>query len=101
MDGFHDRIYEYLSAFIPRVEKLNPQHKVIMLVSHAAPVVALARGLRGDRELPLRVGCCSLTEFVRKEGEDWKVIGGWKARKLASWAHLKDGASREWGFADL
>ena len=73
-----------------------------MLVSHAATVIALARSLCGDRGLPLRVGCCSLTEFARKEGDqDWKVIGGWEAKRLADGAHLKDGASREWGFEDI
>lgn len=71
-----------------------------MLVSHAATVVALVRGLVGNRELPLRVGCCSITELSRNEKEDWKVIGGWEAKRLADGAHLRDGTSRDWGFED-
>ena len=101
MEQIHDRVDGYLSVFIPHVERVYPEHKVIMLVSHAATAIALVRSLCGDRKLPLRVGCCSLTEFVRKEGEDWKVIGGWEAKRLADGTHLKDGASREWGFEDI
>ena len=101
VEAIHDRADGYLSVFIPHVEKLYPQHKVIMLVSHAATTITLVRSLLGDRNLPLRVGCCSLTEFVRKEEDDWKVIGGWEVKKLADGAHLRDGASREWGFEDI
>ena len=83
------------------MERVYPQHKVIMLVSHAGTIIALARSLYGDRGLSIRVGCCSLTEFARKEGEGRKVIGGWEAKKLADGAHLKEGAPREWGFEDV
>jgi len=101
VEEIHDRTDGYLSVFIPHVERLYPQHKVIMLVSHAATVIALARSLCGDGKLPIRVGCCSLTELVRKEGEDLKVIGGWEAKKLADGAHLEGGAPRDWGLEDI
>ena len=45
-----------------------------MLVSHAATIIALVRNLLDGRNLPLRVGCCSLMEFVGKEGG--KLEGG-------------------------
>ena len=101
MEEIHDRTDGYLSVFIPHVERLYPQHKVIMLVSHAAPIIALIRSLHGDRKLPVRVGCFSLTVLVRKEGEDCKVIGGWEVKKLADGAHLESGALRDWGFEDM
>jgi len=101
VDELHDRVDGYLSVFIPHLERLYPQHKVIMLVSHAAPIIGLARSLVGDRNLPVRVGCCSLGEFVRKEGENWNVIGGWEAKRLADGAHLREGASRDWGLEDI
>ena len=72
-----------------------------MLVSHAATVIALLRGLLGNRSLPARVGCCTLSEFTRKEGDDWKAVGGWELKKFADGAHLKDGALRDWGFEDV
>ena len=101
VEEIHDRVDGYLSVFIPHLERVYPQHKVIMLVSHAATTIALVRTLLGDRNFALRVGCCSLSEFVRKEAEDWKVVGGWEAKKLADGEHLKDGAQRDWGFEDI
>jgi len=101
VDEIHDRTDGYLSVFIPHLERVYPQHKVVMLVSHAATIIALTRSLLGDRKLPVRVGCCSLGEFVRKEGQDWNVIGGWEAKRLADGAHLQEGTLREWGFEDI
>ena len=101
MEEIHDRTDGYLTVFIPHVERLYPQHKVIMLVSHAATVITLVKSLCGNRKLPIRVGCCSLTELVRKEGDDWKVIGGWEVKKLADGTHLEGGAPRDWGFEDI
>ena len=101
MEEIHDRTDGYISVFVPHVERLYPQHKVIMLVSHAAPIIALIRSLHGDRKLPVRVGCLSLTELVRKEGEDLEVIGGWEVKKLAGGAHLDGGALKVWGFEDM
>ena len=98
MEEIHDRTDGYISVFIPHVERLYPQHKVIMLVSHAATIIALIRSLHGDRKLPVRVGCCSLTELVRKEE---KAIGGWEVKKLADGAHLEGGAPRDWGLEDI
>jgi len=72
-----------------------------VLVSHAATIIALVRSLLGERNLPVRVGCCSISEFVKKEREDWRVIGGWEVKRLADGAHLQDGASRDWGFEDI
>ena len=101
MGEIHNRTDGYLSIFIPRVERLHPQHKVIMLVSHAATIIALTRSLHGDQKLPIRVGCCSLTEVVRKEEEDRKVISGWEVKRLADGTHLQNGTSRDWGFEDI
>jgi len=37
----------------------------ILLVTHAAPLIGLARGLMGDPLLPVRSGVCSITKLVR------------------------------------
>ncbi|KAI5119992.1 hypothetical protein M0805_004435 [Coniferiporia weirii] len=76
------------------------QHKRVLLVSHAAIVIALIRGLIDDRELPLRVGRCSLTVLRRKKGREG-VKGAYEHIKLASGDHLREGASRDWGFEDI
>ena len=54
----------------------------------------------GDRKLPLRAGCCSLTH-VTKKPDATQVLAGWEARLLADGSHLKEGASRDWGFEDV
>ncbi|KAJ7110169.1 histidine phosphatase superfamily [Mycena epipterygia] len=97
----HARVGGFLDVFVPEVErKFAGQHTRVLLVSHAATTIALARALVGDRALPLRVGCCSLTEVVRKH-DVIPILGGWDARRLADGAHLKEGSSREWGFEDI
>ncbi|KDQ63708.1 hypothetical protein JAAARDRAFT_29731 [Jaapia argillacea MUCL 33604] len=97
----HDRVAGYLDASIPEIERrYGGKHQRVLLVSHAATVIALARELIGDRSLPLRVGCCSLTEMKRKEGPK-KVLGHWHPKTLADGSHLKDGSTRDWGFEDI
>ncbi|KAI0374213.1 PGAM-domain-containing protein [Pilatotrama ljubarskyi] len=97
----HDRVNGLLRALVPCIErKYSGKHKRILLVSHAATVIALTRELIGDRSLPLRVGCCTITELVRKPGETG-AVGCWEAKRLADGAHLKDGSSRDWGFEDI
>ena len=100
MEEAHDRAAGFLEVFHTQVERKFPgQHKRVLLVSHAAPVIALTRELVGDRNLPLRIGCCSLTELRRKEGHKG-VLGAYEYTKLASGEHLEQGASRDWGFED-
>ncbi|KAL0580407.1 C6 zinc cluster transcription factor-like protein [Marasmius crinis-equi] len=100
----HDRIGGFLKDFIPEVEKTKPEHKRILLCSHAATVIVLARQLLGDLELPLRVATCSLTEVYRKKGaeeEEVKVLGGWEAKRLAEATFLTGGIQRDWGLEDI
>ncbi|KAJ7103487.1 histidine phosphatase superfamily [Mycena belliarum] len=97
----HERAGAVINVLVPEIERRFPgAHRRVLLVSHAATTIALARALVGDRALPMRAGCCSLTELVRKR-DVIPILGGWDARRLADGAHLKDGASREWGFEDI
>jgi len=78
-------------------------------MSHAATVITLVRSLVGNRDLPLRVGCCTLTELVPKpeenggvEGGKQRGLGAWEAKKLADASHLPEGGElREWGFEHI
>ncbi|KAG2120964.1 histidine phosphatase superfamily [Suillus discolor] len=79
---------------------LAVKHKNILLVSHAATVIVLCRALLAQPDLPLRVGCCSISEFSRKPNASG-VLGAWEAKYLASGSHLKEGASRDWGLEDI
>lgn len=64
-------------------------------MSHAATVIALARELAGDKEMPMRVGCCTLSEFRRKDG------GGWDMKMKAEAEFLTGGVQRDWGLEDI
>jgi len=88
----HDRSDGFLTVFLSRLEE---QHERILLMSHAAPIITLVRSLVGDRQLPLLVGCCSLSELVQESGGG---VGSWKPIKLADTTHLDKGPLREWGF---
>lgn len=96
----HARTAGFLEAFIPEVERRMPTtHSRILLVGHAATVITLTRELVGDLQLPLRVGCCTLTDLKPKP--ERKVLGGWRGEKLATGEHLRDGVQRDWGFEDI
>ncbi|KAI0068351.1 phosphoglycerate mutase-like protein [Artomyces pyxidatus] len=97
----HDRTAGFLDVFVPEVRRrFQGAHKHILLVSHAATVITLARELVGDRSLPLRIPCCSLT-ITEKKPDAEKVLGAWEARLLADGSHLKEGSQRDWGFEDI
>lgn len=100
MEEAHDRAGGFVEALVTHIERNHPGHRQILLVSHAATCIALTRELVGDRELPLRVGCCSLTELRRKSDTD-SILGAWEPIKLATGDHLVDGAARDWGFEDI
>ncbi|KAJ3894984.1 histidine phosphatase superfamily [Lentinula edodes] len=99
VDQIHERAHSVLSDLISEVESRFPNHKRVLLVSHAATVIALARDLAGDRELPLRVGCCTLSEFSRKVGGAGS--GSWEVKKLAEAEFLTGGVQRDWGLEDI
>lgn len=104
VDALHDRIAGFLTVFVPEAQRrFSGAHKRILLVSHAATVIALARELVGERSLSFRAACCSLTVLDRKVGDAAQpaVVGGWTARVLSDGSHLKDGAQRDWGFEDI
>jgi transcription factor C subunit 7 len=100
-----DRTDGFIEVFIPEIERMGAgKHTHVLLVSHAATIIALTGSLLGDRELPLRVGCCTLTEVVpRVQSSQGKqgVCGAWEATKLADGAHLEKGALRDWGLEDI
>jgi transcription factor C subunit 7 len=97
IEGVHNRCDEFLSAIISRIER-HPtlgQHKNILLVSHAATCAAMVRCLVADRQLPIRVGTCSLSVLERGEGTKWEPRG-----TLARADFLPNGVERDWGFED-
>ena len=101
IDHVHHRTEEVLKALVPHVENtFKGQHQQILLVSHAATIIALARSLVGDRSLSLRPGCCSLSHFERKKDADG-LFGAWNPLLLAHHDHLSEGMMKDWGFEDI
>lgn len=87
---------------LTEIERRWPgRHTRILFITHAATAIALTRELIGQRELPLRVGCCTVSEFVPKEGRQGGKLGEWEAKRLGDGSFLKDGALRDWGFEDI
>jgi len=105
VDEVLDRADAVCKALIPTIASRRPRdidHSRVLLVSHAATVIAFTRSLIGNRDLPLLVGCASLTVLDRKDDASLgSVIGAYNPTKLANGDHLKEGASREWGFRDI
>ncbi|KAG9121040.1 hypothetical protein FRC07_003173 [Ceratobasidium sp. 392] len=100
IEGVHARCDEFLRALVSRIEQ-HPTLKVhenILLVSHAATAIALVRSLVGDKQLPLRVGTCTLSTLNRvgKDGFYWEGEG-----VLAGADFLPNGVERDWGFEDV
>ncbi|KAF5312609.1 hypothetical protein D9619_003219 [Psilocybe cf. subviscida] len=104
VEALHDRIDDFAVAFQQAMEKRLPKQQCrrILLVTHAATTIALTRSFVGDRALPMKVGCCSLTELHRKpDAAGPQLIGNYEPVMLVSGDHLKGGSSREWGFEDI
>lgn len=101
VDELHQRCESFLQAFIPRIEAARPTDRCVLLVTHAATAIALTRVLTGHRDLPLRVGCCTVTVLHRVPTTEG-IYGQWHPadQGLASGAHLADGSLRDWGFED-
>lgn len=105
LEGIHARMSGLLKQFIHQIDTRPDMchHKRVVLLSHAAPIIAMCRSLLAQPELPLRVGCCTLSQFSRQH----VAVGGnaasrWGAVSLASCAHLTNQTSlRDWGFDDI
>jgi transcription factor C subunit 7 len=102
VEELHNRCQGFLRTFIPRTEQLHGgRHKAILLVSHAATAIALTREFVGDRNLSMRVACCSLTTLIRPPEDCAQAVGVWQSRGLATGDFLRGGLERSWGFEDV
>jgi len=93
----HERTAGFLRAFATRV---GTQHKRVILLGHAASAIALVQQLVGDAKLPLRVGCCTVSTLVRREGAEG-IVGAYEPVMLGSGHFLAQGVQRDWGFEDV
>ncbi|TCD71489.1 hypothetical protein EIP91_008869 [Steccherinum ochraceum] len=101
VDACHDRAGQCVRALVEDLKTRFPgKYERILLVSHAATIIALVRELAGDRTLPLRPGCCSLSKLDRKEAVS-HVLGAYKPSLLVDGSHMAGGSTRDWGFEDI
>lgn len=68
--GIHDRADAFIRLLIDYMNDEYPNVKRVMLVSHAATVIALGRAIVGDRRMAIRAGTCSLSRYDRIENEE-------------------------------
>lgn len=98
----HDRAGNFLEILHQKLEApSSEQFRKVLLVSHAATVIALVRELLGERERPVRIGCCTLSVLNRRDNPS-SVRGSYTDVAVGSAAHLqrKDDL-RDWGFEDI
>ena len=92
--GIHDRAASFLRLLIAHVDEKYPEVKSVLLVSHAATVIALGRALMKDRERDVRAGTCSLSSYTRRQTDDVKAedgIGQWECKLNGDCSFLTGG----------
>jgi transcription factor C subunit 7 len=65
MTEIHSRAKEFIDLLIAYMDDRFPDVKRVLLVSHAATVIALGRALTRDEGLEVRAGTCSLSVYRR------------------------------------
>jgi transcription factor C subunit 7 len=69
----------------------------VLITTHAAPKIALARALVGDRNLSVRTGTCSLDKFVLPDDKVGEP-GDWEMVENGSTHYLSGGEEMHWSF---
>ncbi|KAF2077774.1 hypothetical protein CYY_000895 [Polysphondylium violaceum] len=86
VEQLHSRCKVAVKALIDRF-KGEP----FIIVSHAATLIALGRGVVGDENYPFRTGVCSLTKINN-------VNGKWCVEYTGRTDYMKDGEQSHWTF---
>lgn len=113
MEDLTERIDSFLLAFVRRVEAERPDVRTLLIVSHAAVVVQIARALSGEYDLDFPAATASLSLYRRKGltslsaarahghgevyGPDKPVLGDWEIVFKNSVEHLSGGVQHSWG----
>lgn len=97
--GIHDRALAFLRLLAAHLRAQHPEVRSVLLVSHAATVIALGRALLGDtaQTREVRAGTCSLSSYRRTGGVDGE-LGEWECTRNGDTSFLKGGEQRNWHF---
>ena len=98
-EQIHKRCRDFLQFYTERLVNLQqttPKVSVV-LVSHAATVIALIRAFLNDETFSVKIGTCSITSFQLDTTNDSST---WKMKCCADTTHLSEGTQCAWGFKD-
>ncbi|KAN0031092.1 hypothetical protein ACTA71_004064 [Dictyostelium dimigraforme] len=89
IEELHDRTKIAVDQIIEKYRDDGP----IIIVSHAATMIALGRGILNDNKAPLRSGVCSLSKFnLNTTNNKWELEYTGKAD------YMEDGEQSHWTF---
>jgi len=90
-----EELHNWCKETITKIAKRFP-NETIIIVTHAAPLIALTRGLLGP-EYPIRTGVCSVSKLVYNTPEG-KEEGQWIVEANGGCHHLSRGEQFHWTF---
>ncbi|KAI3406457.2 hypothetical protein KGF56_000588 [Candida oxycetoniae] len=108
-----ERARKFWSVFVTQFEKKYPEIKNILLVTHAATMIALGSALLqlntvttaiDENQTMLRAGACSLTKYIRDEearggeGEEGGAARQWNIVMNGNCEFLTNGEEMNWDF---
>ncbi|KAJ3057361.1 hypothetical protein HK097_008456 [Rhizophlyctis rosea] len=111
-DEVHARFGEVLERLIPHIESIassdvgkgsngitnNEETGDLLIVTHAAGMIAAVRALLGERRKDVNCGVASVAKLTRTDGEGSAVLASWIRELDGDTRHLKDGAQYNWKF---
>lgn len=99
MEELHSRCREALGKLMAELQN-EPAIKTILIVTHAAPKIAIGRALTGNANEEIRTGVCSVDKFTLLDGKAGEP-GDWKLEYTGETGFLKDGEEMHWSFGML
>lgn len=89
IEELHARVKHVFSKLEDRAREHG--YRSILVVSHAATIIALGRAVMDDTSFNLRTGCCALSQFARSP-----TSKHWECTKNGDASHLERGEERHW-----
>lgn len=96
MDELHARCREALARLLAELQN-EPAIKTVLLVTHAAPKIALGRALTGNPDEDIRTGVCSVDKFTLRDGRAG-APGDWRLDYTGKTDFLSSGEEMHWSF---
>lgn len=95
----HERCQLAMKKLVSEL-KNEPEVKTVLLVTHAAPKIAIGRALTGNPSEDVRTGVCSVDKYVLPEGKIGEP-GDWELEYTGKTDFLSHGEEMHWNFGML